>query len=1400
MSIGVNITKIYLNPDRTIIPEYTEHPFVSRGQNNTWVIMMVAPFNIMNSHYVNFGLENEIAVPTRYMTLMGVENSDKTGNEDWGVWYYTVGSKITMGAASNNSDKLNITFSEFKNTTDSEVYTFVGFQSTVTELNANFPTPADDLYVGVGQGTTLGTSICYLSIAGEWITQEKTVYQFELDNNILREEFVGESAIIELGIDPNVKGIVDEVDNTNLDVIFADMSILSGKVTQLESLLGSDGINFIKAAISSEYVEKTSLDADDTFYIYTNSGERRHVTFGNLLDESREVFVGTFVTASGLVCPDTDDLICTYPNSIANPEDRIGWYASVTSTETIWRWNISSSQWFDTGISPSTASDISYDNSSDPSTSTDNVQDALVQHGQKIKTNEDNVDVLITRTQKFDITTGDIKEDIEVASGKDIESSDLFVASGYAGVIQALIAFYGINQTQDNGISQNASDIGERLVKDFSTLLNKSNPSSSDLLVLFDGSTNKNISFYELVTAIEEQIQYYQGYFVSLAALKSAIPTGQAGWYATLGDDDTQAVWDVETSDWIVSGIKLYFTQTAGDGLEVRITTNENDISSIQATLTNKENVSNKKVSMVGNESSNTHYLTSKAIYDYFNPIKIINEENRKYNIATQTGNTIIRNSTDTSLYNGRVERIKITGGIQAGTNDALFSIDGGSTNRPITLYRNASGLYENVDLSTSTIFGERFILVYDVNLDKWIVVLTDQTLSRLAGTGYISSMSIAGNNTLIQNLENRVEVIESSSISGKAFALAQVELTTPITDIDDTSGWVKVTFDTTPSITPNSSDVVDVLNGEIVIKEDAEPGYEFSVNANVIETGTNDLEIQFGLFNKADTIIEANLLDDFTIFIENGNDPTDKSKLIKISNERLATLTGGFPLTFVVYARIVNNSGAEATINECNFTISSLFTGGGAGSSTSTVLSEPSTETRNGGFITQQEHNIESVNDRKNLLESDNVILATYQSAGLYIANKPNIVLNTNKIITVLFTGIGSDVSELVKLSLDNGTTSYDVEYRETEVDLLCENAIKYVMDLYFTGTKFIVTGVFDSSLNYQTNGLGAYSSAVLTQHTGIADTNADFYVDITTLSSGDVYRVTVPTLTDNTANARFSGDGGDTYYNVKLNDMFVKGSDIEGQDIELKFDGSIVELIEFVDDTEVSYVERNELYNWKRNHKVFPIQVTAGAFDFSVNTGNPTWYFDEVPAEIGANTSTSLNPTCTLTKSQIVYLVVDNFSTSTFELKDNGTDARYVGDLKDLPALTNYLNLGNCTNVTGSLTDLPALTNLLSLYNCTNVTGSLTDLPALTNYLRLINCTNVTGVLPTTVTTSVIYLNNTGLSSSDVDSTIANIVTVGKSNGTLQLTGLTRTASSSANITTLISRGWSIADATIV
>ena len=226
------------------------------------------------------------------------------------------------------------------------------------------------------------------------------------------------------------------------------------------------------------------------------------------------------------------------------------------------------------------------------------------------------------------------------------------------------------------------------------------------------------------------------------------------------------------------------------------------------------------------------------------------------------------------------------------------------------------------------------------------------------------------------------------------------------------------------------------------------------------------------------------------------------------------------------------------------------------------------------------------------------------------------------------------------------------------------------------------------------------------------------------------------------------------------------------------------------------------------------FRIEMLAGLMDFSIaNADNVKWYFPD------GTTSTADKPAKTLASDGIVYLTCSDFSKSNIEIKDNGTDAKYVGDTSDFPNFIYYASFYS-TSVTGDVADIKA-TNTAIFYNTavtgdvadikatyyanfynTAVTGDLGGLHPITNYLNL-SSTTVYGAYTQVTGTSVpstTDLSDTSMTATDMDNTLSAYAATTKNGGSFSATNMTRTSASDAAVATLegVPRSWTISDIT--
>jgi hypothetical protein len=89
--------------------------------------------------------------------------------------------------------------------------------------------------------------------------------------------------------------IEEEIDFNNNDILQSKVSILEGKVADIETLLGVDGANFVKSIISGAYPETISVVAGDKFYMEGKTGEKFHIDFQTILDAvNGQRFRGTY--------------------------------------------------------------------------------------------------------------------------------------------------------------------------------------------------------------------------------------------------------------------------------------------------------------------------------------------------------------------------------------------------------------------------------------------------------------------------------------------------------------------------------------------------------------------------------------------------------------------------------------------------------------------------------------------------------------------------------------------------------------------------------------------------------------------------------------------------------------------------------------------------------------------------------------------------------------------------------------------------------------------------------------------------------------------------------------------------------------------------------------------------
>lgn len=159
--------------------------------------------------------------------------------------------------------------------------------------------------------------------------------------------------------------------------------------------------------------------------------------------------------------------------------------------------------------------------------------------------------------------------------------------------------------------------------------------------------------------------------------------------------------------------------------------------------------------------------------------------------------------------------------------------------------------------------------------------------------------------------------------------------------------------------------------------------------------------------------------------------------------------------------------------------------------------------------------------------------------------------------------------------------------------------------------------------------------------------------------------------------------------------------------------------------------------------------------------------------------------------------------------------------GNIKDFPRVINSIQLYETSNIIGNAYDVPRVSNYLFLSGMPLLSGNITDLPQISNFLFLDSLPEIYGdigyfvgnygekyisTMPNiagdmnilSTNNPVGFYNNSSVSASEYDQTIANCVSAGGLNKTLYISSR-RTSASDADKATLISRGWTVDDSQI-
>lgn len=153
------------------------------------------------------------------------------------------------------------------------------------------------------------------------------------------------------------------------------------------------------------------------------------------------------------------------------------------------------------------------------------------------------------------------------------------------------------------------SALDAKLAKDFTGLTGKTSVNDNDLIAINDSaSSNAPKSIKASVLKNYVQDPHNKGYFATAAALRQAIPEGENGDFAVVGETDTIWVWDGDSEAWVDSDTKGQVTSVNGETGDVTVATPGTLTCGDQTPESMASNITLAKVAKTGsyNDLSNT--------------------------------------------------------------------------------------------------------------------------------------------------------------------------------------------------------------------------------------------------------------------------------------------------------------------------------------------------------------------------------------------------------------------------------------------------------------------------------------------------------------------------------------------------------------------------------------------------------------------------------------------------------------------------------------------------------------------------------------------------------------------------------------------------------------------------
>lgn len=493
------IKKIHITADSDLNITDQTQPKISLG--DTVVIELASDINNEFSLSVDFKLPNPSDY-NRTMTLVAPN-----------LWRYEIPNSVLQAVSKENNAVILLSFItafEIINNTENEN---LGF----TNKLGTFNTPAE-----LPPTATSGVDYAVVLLEEDGITPNENIWQFDAgwtDSGLKEKKVTVSTADIEIDIDKFVQNTQELID-VNIT------TITNERLAKLENdnvnNIGVDGDKVVPRDLVNRsdipFVQLEGLGLEDTLLyadandILTNQNNPAKLTLGDIVSISAND-KGEYATFA--------DLLTTFPDGIANPTIRAGWFAIViedgeaeitVENEKI-VWVVDTNSWLPTGETKDvTRAEF------------DNLE-------QRVTDNEnDIIDIQNTNTaQQGQIDT----------------------------LVTEVIRVENDSITRDNTLQAN---IDGKLDKDFNNFANKAVLNGTEQFAIRDGVDNKNVTANEFLefAAIKNNNKFT---FNLASGLLIAHPSGADGDFAFVTTDDVTLPtedrqdsqfwkWDVNEAEW----------------------------------------------------------------------------------------------------------------------------------------------------------------------------------------------------------------------------------------------------------------------------------------------------------------------------------------------------------------------------------------------------------------------------------------------------------------------------------------------------------------------------------------------------------------------------------------------------------------------------------------------------------------------------------------------------------------------------------------------------------------------------------------------------------------------------------------------------------------------------------